>query len=392
MCSHTFRALPIASVMTSATIYTVVQGLTYPLLALRLNERGTAEWMVGVNAAMMPAGMLAAAAIAPRLVGMIGLYRTCILSLSGVCILLLALGVLDNYWAWIPLRFLTGALLSCIFVVTDTWVNHLVDDRYRGRTLGIYSMLLSIGFAVGPTTLSFLGRSGLAPFLVGASLPLVAIIPLLLARKKLRDSITSEAPASVLAFVWRAPTILACVMAAAFADQAAMSLLPIYALQVGYGERLASLSLTAMIVGSIALMFPIGWAADRYSRTYVTIACAVATAILSLAIQPLASHLFSFFATIFLWGGICYAIYTLGLVKLGQQFSGADLVAGSAACGATWGVGGLIGTPLAGAAMGKLGSWGFPTSMAIAFGILSAVLLMSQKRSCHNRTPPSGGL
>lgn len=117
------------------------------------------------------------------------------------------------------------------------------------------------------------------------------------------------------------------------------------------------------------------------------------TAILSLAIQPLASHLFSFFATIFLWGGICYAIYTLGLVKLGQQFSGADLVAGSAACGATWGVGGLIGTPLAGAAMGKLGSWGFPTSMAIAFGILlSAVLLMSQKRSCHNRTPPSGGL
>ena len=88
-----------------------------------------------------------------------------------------------------------------------------------------------------------------------------------------------------------------------------------------------------------------------------------------------------FSVVVFLWGGIYYAIYTLGLVKLGQQFSGADLVAGSAACGATWGIGGLIGTPLAGAAMGQFGSVGFPASMVIAFGVLSIILLLSRKHS-----------
>ena len=160
-----------------------------------------------------------------------------------------------------------------------------------------------------------------------------------------------------------------------------MSLLPIYALQVGYDERLASLSLSIMILGSIALMFPIGWAADHYSRTRVILFCAVVTALLSAAMHPVASFFLPFSVVVFLWGGIYYAIYTLGLVKLGQQFSGADLVAGSAACGATWGIGGLIGTPLAGAAMGQFGSVGFPASMVIAFGVLSIILLLSRKHS-----------
>jgi len=47
---------------------------------------------------------------------------------------------------------------------------------------------------------------------------------------------------------------------------------------------------------------------------------------------------------IFAWGGIYYAIYSLALIKLGGEYSGADLVAGNAACSAMWGIGGIVGT------------------------------------------------
>jgi MFS family permease len=372
---------PLLAVMASATVYTVVQGLTYPLLALLLNERAVPEWLVGVNAAMMPLGMVVAAWAAPRIVARIGLYATGTLSLVIVSACVLAIGIVDSFWPWIPLRFLTGFLLSCIFVVTDTWVNELVEDRFRGRVIGFYSMLLSIGFAVGPAILTVLGSAGFLPFIIGAVLPLVATVPLVLARRRLTSNVTSELPASVLSFLWRAPTILACVVAAAFADQAAMSLLPIYALREGYEVGAASFSLTMMIVGSIALMYPIGWLADRYSRIKVVLACTSATTVLS-ALFPLAVGIeWLFFAVIFAWGGIYYAIYSLGLVRLGQQFSGADLVAGNAACGAMWGVGGILGTPLAGAAMGWFGPSGFPLSMVVAFGVLSIPLWIAARRS-----------
>lgn len=366
--------LPIAAVMVSATIYTIVQGLTYPLLALRLSQSGVNEWAVGLNAAMMPAGMLAAVIVAPRMMSSLGLYRACMTCLLLVCVLLLGIGVADDYWAWLPLRFAMGVLLACIFVATDTWINQLVDDQYRGRTLGLYSMALSVGFAVGPTILALIGPSGFLPFAIGAALPLVATVPLVAAQRQLRSTTIEGKPTSALTIVSRAPTILICVIAAAFADQAAMSLLPIYALNNGHTAGLASLSLTAMIVGSIAFMLPIGWLADRFSRATITLGCAIGTFGLSALIYPVASSASAFLFVIFLWGGIYYAIYTLALVKLGQRFSGADLVAGSAACGATWGIGGLVGTPVAGAAMKHFGAAGFPMIMAATFALLSLVL------------------
>jgi MFS family permease len=329
--------------------------------------------------------MLAAAGVAPRIVSRLGLYATSVFGLLAVSACILAIGVLDNYWAWLPLRFITGFLLSCIFVVTDTWVNQLVEDRFRGRAIGVYSMLLSVGFAVGPAILTLLGTGGFAPYAVGALLPLLAVLPLFFARHRLTSTISSQQPTSILSFVRRAPTILVCVAAAAFADQAAMSLLPIYAVREGLRESEASLSVTIMILGSVTCMYPIGWLADVYSRAKVVIWCAVLTAVLSALLLFTTGTMWQFFSVIFAWGGIYYAIYSLALIKLGEQYSGADLVAGNAACSAMWGIGGILGTPLAGVAMQSFGPAGFPTSMAVAFTILSLGLLTVSKRSADER-------
>jgi MFS family permease len=99
------NAAPLAAVMASATIYTILQSLTYPLLALVLHERHVAEGWVGVNAAMMPVGMLVAAGLAPRIVGRFGLYKTCIGSLLTVGCCMVGVGVFNSYWYWMPLRF-----------------------------------------------------------------------------------------------------------------------------------------------------------------------------------------------------------------------------------------------------------------------------------------------
>jgi len=364
--------------MLSATIYTVVQGLTYPLLSLILNGRGTPEWLIGFNAAMMPAGMLVAAALTPRIVAFLGLYVTNIASLFGVSVSLLLIGLIDDFWAWLPLRFITGFLLSCIFVVTDTWVNELVDDSSRGRVIGTYSMLLSVGFAVGPGILVVVGSSGFLPFTVVVLLPLAAALPLIVMRNKLPTG-AGEPPKSAFGFVKRAPLILLCVIAASFADQGAMSLLPVYSLQEGFSQNIASFSLVVMIVGSIVLMFPIGWLADKVSRPKLLIACTIITLLLSALFPVAAGTLTTFFIVTFFWGGIYYGIYTLGLVRLGQQFRGADFVSANSAAGAMWGIGGIIGTPFIGALMQPFGPSGFPYSLVIAFGLLLAVLVLFRK-------------
>jgi hypothetical protein len=46
---------------------------------------------------------------------------------------------------------------------------------------------------------------------------------------------------------------------------------------------------------------------------------------------------------LFIWGGAAFGVYTVALTGLGDRYSGAMLLTGSAAFGLMWGVGGIIG-------------------------------------------------
>jgi hypothetical protein len=59
--------LAMLAVVFSATVYTTVQGLTYPLLSLILERAGANSFTIGLSAAMMPLGMVAAGLVGPGL-------------------------------------------------------------------------------------------------------------------------------------------------------------------------------------------------------------------------------------------------------------------------------------------------------------------------------------
>jgi Na+/proline symporter len=81
--------IPLVAVAASATIFTTMQGLTYPLLALRLDHMAVSTWLIGVNAAITPAGMIVAAVAAPSLIPRIGSYALMMSSLLGATLALL---------------------------------------------------------------------------------------------------------------------------------------------------------------------------------------------------------------------------------------------------------------------------------------------------------------
>jgi hypothetical protein len=79
-------------------------------------------------------------------------------------------------------------------------------------------------------------------------------------------------------------------------------------------------------------------------------------------------------------GSGAYAIYTIALTVLGDEFRGAALIAGSAAFAAMWGIGGIAGPPIAGVALGAFGPNGVPLVLAVTYVVLIAGLAVSQGR------------
>jgi fucose permease len=79
-------------------------------------------------------------------------------------------------------------------------------------------------------------------------------------------------------------------------------------------------------------------------------------------------------------GTTAFAIYTVALAILGDNFEGPDLIAGSAAFAAMWGIGGLLGPPIAGAATDAFGIDAIPATISLIYVVLLLGLGLSGGR------------
>jgi MFS family permease len=358
----------IASI-TAVGVFCLTIGLSYPLLALILEDMGASSGLIGLNAAMGPIGIILSAPFVPRLAQKFGAWFICVISLCSSAVLLLMLAVFRDVMIWFPIRFFLGVAISAIFIISETWINQLAMPRIRGRIIGIYNTVAAAGFALGPLTLAVIGSQGWPPFLVGITGILIALPVFVLARDHL-PGFDGRENASVFSFISLAPMLLLAVAFAALFDQVTLSLLPIYGLRHGLAEATSSLALAVMIIGNVVFQIPIGWLADRISRRFLMNIMAIATMIGTLLLSLLIEGSMLLWPMLFVWGAIAFGIYTIALVELGDQFSGALLLAGNGAFAMMWGIGGILGPPVAGVAMDLIGPEGLPIILGLASGVL----------------------
>ena len=359
-------AAGIVGAIVSMTIFALTIGLTYPLFTFVLEAQGYDETAIGLNAAMTPLGILAASPFYPRLTRRFGSWQVAVACIAGAALLLTAMGQAPDYGAYLVLRFLLGAVDGGVFIVSETWINQLAAQRARGRIVGLYATALSAGFGAGPLILSVTGVEGTAPFFIAAGLCAAAIL-VVLAIRATAPPIPRERAASPLSFVGLAPTLLLAVAVFAFWDAAVLSLFPLYGLDYGLTARFITLALAACILGNSVLQVPIGWLADRASRRGVMIFCALLSAAGAALLPAIIDGGPLLLAILFVWGAVAGGLYTMAMAELGDRFTGARLVAGNAAFAFAWGLGGVIGGPATGAAMGWAGSIGFPAILTAIF-------------------------
>lgn len=358
-----WRAL--IGVITCLTVFDVTMGLTYPLLALILEARGHDTATIGLNAAMVPIGLIVTSPFVPLLARRFGAVRLvlgCILITATMLALLKSLPWLG---VWFGLCFGLGVAMGGLFVVSEAWIMELATRDTRGRIVAVYTSLLSLGFAAGPFLLAWTGTSGWLPFLVGIGCALAGGTALALARDGL-PAPKEPSQASVRGFLPLAPTLLFAVLVFAVFDTSTMSLLPLYGLRRGLDQATAAYALSVLIAGNVVLQYPIGWLADRVPRRSVMLACAGLT-VLGAVLLPHGIDSVLKWPFLFVWGSVAFGVYTLALAELGDRFNGPALLAGSAAFGLVWGLGGIAGPPIAGMAMERLGPEGLPLALGAIF-------------------------
>jgi MFS family permease len=381
------RAWGLAAVLASTAGLGLAYGIGYTVTTLRFTEWGAAGWLVGLAGAVPALAVVVCVPFAPRLAARVGTVPAMVAGAVLVGLTFLLMPVLEGVGWWLLLRFLSGVGLTLPWLVGETWINTVVPDRFRGRVLAAYAMLLFSGWAVGPIVLDATGTTGWGAYLVGAAATLLLCVPLVLARR-LAPAVQSHGRFSLRGAVALAPLAMAAAVVGGVAEFGWISLLPAYAMDAGAGTTASLRLLTVLLVGGILLQPLVGWLADRADRVRVLVGLGVALAVVSAALAPVVGDPGAVtWAVAFTLGGVVMGFYAVGLTMLGERVPVASLAVANGAFLVGYETGATVGPVLGGAAMDVWRPHGLVVLVALA-GVAFAVLA---PRLARRRPPAAPG-
>jgi len=373
------RDINVASIAAAIGAISVVGlGLTLsiPLLAIELNDRGISSTWIGINTAIGGVATIVTAPFLPTLVRRLGAGPLLMAAILSAALSLLAFKVTDSFLLWFPLRFIFGAALCVLFVVSEFWINAAAPHNKRGLVIGIYATVLSVGFAGGPAILSIVGTHGWAPYLCGAAFFILAAIPVMIGASS-APAIEKDSSRGVLSLLRIAPAATLAAFVFGAYETGLVNFLPLYGLRRGLMEGEAAVLLTVAELGNVFLQLPLGLLSDRFDRRKLLLICATLGLGGSFLIPHLAIDSWAMWVTVFTITGLVSGLYTVGLALLGARFDGAALATANAAFVMLYSLGLTLGPTLVGVGMQAVDPHGFAWTLC-AFLMIYVVIVAGQ--------------
>ncbi len=324
-------------------------GLLLLLFGVRSTQAGFGPQITSYIFAGYYVGYVVGSRAAPRLIDRFGAPSAFALLCGVVVVVAVLPPTLVAPWFWVLLRVCQGFVFAAIYVISESWLNRVVENENRARLLGIYVVLVMVGFAVGSLSFQFTGSKGTMPFLVAASFCLIAALCTFTMpsppQRQTTDSGIRMVELSQLSPVGMASTFLTVLANAAF-----VSVVAVYSTLVGYSKTQTAWFSFLAAMGPLLLQGPLARWSDRHSRHRVL---AAATLLASLAaigglLGPRGGWVP--FVGVFVLGGLTFTQYSLNGATVNDRLRPEQMPSAGSHLVLVGGAGALCGTLLVGPA------------------------------------------
>lgn len=349
------HTLPIAGLMSGVALLLIGNGLLGTLLAIKGNEAGFSDTLLGLLGSGYFAGYLLGSVFARPLIQRVGHIRAFAFFAAGLAGIALLHGLFVSATTWVVLRVLAGASVVSLYTLIESWLNDQTPQAQRGRIFAMYMVVNQTSLAMAQQMLNFDLGSSMSAFMMSAFFVCFAVMPVTATPlpQPTPHRTSSFSPWPILR---RAPLAGISAILTGMAIGAFWSMGPVYASRTGYGNDWIALFMSAGILGGALLQWPLGVLSDRGDRRT---ALAVAASFAALCAVPLLwGHLgeTAAIAAITLFGGFAFAIYPIVVAHLVDHLSGEEIVSGSNVVLLLYGIGAAIGPLLVGLLMSSIGS------------------------------------
>lgn len=316
----------ISSIILSMTAMAIGSGMMFAYIPFTLSQSGFPSWVAATAVTSIAAGGVVGCLIAGPMIRRVGHARvfSCFAALILISTGIIALGI-DAY-GWIAARFLYGIAANGNFIVTQSWLNHASENSWRGRAMSFFYMAYVLGIGVGSFIFGYMPDGGAAVPVAAIICVAIGILPIGLTR--LAAPPAPERTSIDLVATWKiSPVGLIGIFASGGLSMLVQGFTPIYAADIGFGQREIAWLMFLMQLGMLGVQLPLGALSDRIDRRIVLIGtCLLISAMaFTAAINPFTGLLV--LALIFaIWSGATETIYSVSHAHANDRADPDDFV------------------------------------------------------------------
>jgi len=347
-------------------------GVQGSLLGYRAELEGFPNSAIGLLMSCYFAGFLVGSIMAPKLIHRVGHIRifAALSAVASVTILVHALYV--NPWSWALMRLLTGFAFSCIYVVSESWLNQAASNETRGQILAIYMTTMMTGVCAGQFMLGLADPQGFQLFILISVLVSVAAVPILLTA--MTTPTIEEQERVSIALIWRrAPMGVMGIILAQWCASVIFGMGAVYAAKLGMSVGEVAWFMAAVMGGGMIFQWPLGKLSDSMDRRWVMGGASIVAAMAALAASQQAHASVLLYILAFIFGGFCLSLYPLVVALTHDHLRPNEIVPASGTIILIGGLTSVTGPISVAFWMENFGLESFFISLAAGLGLLAVI-------------------
>lgn len=380
-CKRGLALAPVAALLLSVAALLLGNGLLGTLLIVRAGQEGFSS---GATSAMMSfyfVGFTIGALMLPRIIVSVGHVRT----FAGFAAIASMTALLHVTFvepiAWMSLRLATGFAYAGMILATESWLNAHALQSTRGQLLSIFGVVSMGSWAIGQAFLNIAPTADAALFLIVSLLISAAVVPITLLPSHPPAEVKQE-PVAFRDLVLVSPLAATGVFMAGLAIGGFWGMGANFAQRIGLDVGGISAFMAAVVGGTLALQWPLGWLSDRFPRNRVIAGAALASAVAAIGVALAAdAPLPVLLAAGALFGGFGIPIYSLSLAVANDDLPAGRRLGTARGLLLLNGVGTAAGPLLGGAVMNIVGPGGLFLYAAVLLATLAVVAIARTRPS-----------
>lgn len=335
--------------LVSSFVFVISNGFFITFVGLFLKQAGYSAAIVGSMTAAFYAGLAVASLGIENVIAKVGHIRAFSALVSGLAVTTLAQGLWVNAGFWLVMRFFSGFFTAGLFVVIESWLLLLGTKRTRSKLLAFYMISLYAGQSLGQFLINIDYVDPLLPYVIAAMLCSTSLIPMALMRLQ---APRFEEPSRLHLFKLlkiSSSGVFSC-FCSGLVLASIYGLMPIFLLDRVHELHLVSVLMALVIFGGMSLQYPIGRLSDYIERRIVLILIAVGLTITTIPLF-LITNIWLLSLIIFLFGGLSFTIYPVGISLACDSVKETEIVAATQGLLLAYSIGCVFGPLLSSACM-----------------------------------------